>query len=67
MDTLPEDLCALIIIKCWILLRMRYVSDESCRENQNTHFMSRNFFQKSCQLRGNVEKYDRAPRPQMKI
>jgi len=27
-----------------ILLRMRNVSDKSCRENQNTHFISNNFF-----------------------
>jgi hypothetical protein len=26
----------------WILLRMRNVSDKSCRENQNTHFMFSN-------------------------
>ena len=28
----------------WILLRVRNVSDKSCRENQNTHFMFSNFF-----------------------
>jgi len=27
-----------------LLLRMRYVSDERCRENQDTHFMVNNFF-----------------------
>ena len=27
-----------------ILLRMRNVSDERCKENQNTHFMFNNFF-----------------------
>jgi hypothetical protein len=27
------------MISRWILLRMRNVSDKSCRENQNTHFM----------------------------
>jgi len=36
---------------------MRNVSDKSCTENQNTHFVLSNFFfQKSCRLRDNVEK-----------
>ena len=35
---------------------MRYVSDISCRENQNTHFVFSNFW-KLCRLRDNVEKY----------
>ena len=30
-----------------ILLRMRNVSDKSCRENQKTHFMFSNFFPKN--------------------
>jgi hypothetical protein len=38
----------------------RNVSDKSCRENQNTHFMFNNFFRKSCCLWDNVEKYGRA-------
>jgi len=29
-----------------VLLRMKTVSDKSCRENQNTHFMSNNSLQK---------------------
>ena len=28
----------------WILLRMRNISNKSCRENQNTHFMTSNIF-----------------------
>ena len=33
------------------------VSDESYRENQNTHFMYNNFFfEKSCRLRDNAKK-----------
>ena len=36
---------------------MRNVSDKSCRENQNTHFMSNNFFKKSYLLWDNVKKY----------
>ena len=44
--TLHEDLCTFMIISRWILLRTRNVSDKSCRENQNTHFMFNNFFSK---------------------
>jgi hypothetical protein len=36
---------------------MSNVSDKSCIENQNTHFVFSNFFRKSCGLRDNVEKY----------
>jgi hypothetical protein len=44
-----------------VLLRMRNVSDKSCRENQNTHFVFSKFFpRKSCRLWDNVEKYYRA-------
>ena len=41
---------------------MRNVSDKSCRENQNTHFCSVNFFffRKSCRLCDNVESYGTA-------
>jgi len=28
-----------MILSCWILLRLRSVSDKSCRENQSMHFM----------------------------
>jgi hypothetical protein len=42
-------------------LRVRNVSDESYRENQNTHFVFSNyFFFKSCLLWGNVETNCRA-------
>ena len=37
--TFHEDLCAFMIISRWILLRMRIVSDKSCRETPNTHFI----------------------------
>jgi hypothetical protein len=36
--TLFEDVCT-FMVSHWILLRMKNVSDESCRENQNIHFM----------------------------
>jgi hypothetical protein len=51
-----------MIIYRLILLRRRNVSIESCRENQNAHFVFSNFFffRKSCRLWDNVEKYGRA-------
>jgi hypothetical protein len=47
------------IISRSVLLRMRNLSDKRCRENQNAHFVSSNFFWKSCRLWENVEKYCR--------
>jgi len=41
--TLDEDQHTLFIIYRSFLLRMRKVSDERCRENQNTHFVISNF------------------------
>jgi hypothetical protein len=59
--TLHEDRYTFFIISRSILLRMRNVSDKSCRENQNTRFLFSNlFFLKSCHLWDNVEKYCRA-------
>jgi len=55
--TVHEDRCTLVIISRWILLRMRNVSDKSCRENQNTQLF---LFWKSCRLWDNLEKYGRA-------
>ena len=37
--TLHEDVCTFVIISHSVLI-MRNISDKSCRENQNTHFMS---------------------------
>ena len=42
--TLHEDRYTFFTISCSFLLRMRYVSDKSCRENQNTHFVFSNLF-----------------------
>ena len=42
--TLRENLSTFMIISCLVILRLRNVSDEICRENQNTHFMSHRFF-----------------------
>ena len=52
MDTIHEHLCTRMVI-CGPILRMRNVSDKSCRENRNIHFIL--FFFKS--FHNNVEKY----------
>ena len=39
VGTLHEGLCTFMIISCWIIHKMRNVSDKCCRENQSTHFM----------------------------
>jgi hypothetical protein len=48
-----------MVISRWILLTIRNVLDKSCRENQNTHFCSVAFLQKSFRLWDNVEKSGR--------
>ena len=45
------------IICLSVFLRMRYVSDERCRENQNTHFVFNNFFENRAFFLDNMEKY----------
>jgi hypothetical protein len=55
--TLHEDICTFMVISCWILLGMENLSDKSCRENQNTNFMFKEFFRESCRLWDHVEKY----------
>jgi hypothetical protein len=54
--TFHEDVSTFMRLSHWILLRMRNVSNKSCRENQITHFMHNNFVWKSCHLRDNVKK-----------
>jgi hypothetical protein len=39
---------------------MRNISRKSYRENQNTHFLFSNFFQKPCRLWDNMEEFGRA-------
>jgi hypothetical protein len=39
MGTLHEDLHIFMAISHWILLRVRNMSDKSCRENKNTHYV----------------------------
>ena len=43
--TLHEDQYTFLAIFRSFLLRMRNVSDKSCKENKNTHFMLCNFFE----------------------
>jgi len=42
--TLYKYLRIFMVVSCWILLRMRIVSDKSCRENINTHFAFNKLF-----------------------
>ena len=59
IGTLHKDLCTFVMSRL-ILLRMSYVSEKSCRENHETHFMCSNFiylFFKSCSFWDNMEKY----------
>ena len=44
MSTLHEDQDAFLIISRSVFLRMKTVSDKSCRGNQNTQFVFNNFF-----------------------
>jgi hypothetical protein len=44
--TLREDIHIFIISRAF-LLRMRNVSDKSCRENQSTHFVCNDFSSKN--------------------
>jgi len=49
--SLHEDQYTFFIVSRSVLLRMRNVSDKSCRENQNTQFLFNTFFfRKSCRL-----------------
>jgi len=58
--TLYDGLCTFMVISRSVRLGMRDVSDKRCRGNQNSNFLFHTFFQKSCHLRNNVEKYGRA-------
>ena len=42
--TLHEDRYTFLLVSCQTLIRMRNVSDKSCRENQDTHFVFNNKF-----------------------
>jgi len=43
MDSLHNDLSTIMIISCWIILKIRNVSNISCRVHQNTRFIFNNF------------------------
>jgi hypothetical protein len=58
-DALHEDLCLFMIVSRRILFRMRNISNKSCREHQNTHFLFSKFFRKSCRLWHHVGKRGR--------
>jgi hypothetical protein len=60
MGTLHKYLWKFVIISRSILLKKRNVSDKNFRENQDTHFIFRNFFRKSCRLWNNLEKNGKA-------
>jgi hypothetical protein len=64
--TLHEDQYTFLIISRSILLRMKNVSDKSCRENQNARFVFNNFFRKSC-LFSSEKNIAKQGRPQMTI
>jgi len=49
-----------MVISRSVLLRLRNVSDKSCRENQNSHFVFNPPPRKSLRLRDNVVKYGTA-------
>jgi hypothetical protein len=47
-----------MILRCWIILRMRHETDESC--NVEAHILSYIFFSKFFRLWGDVEKHGTA-------
>jgi hypothetical protein len=58
--TFFKDVGTFMMISCWILLRMRDVSDKSCIEIKTHILCSIIFSGKSCNWWDNVEKYCRA-------
>jgi len=51
----------MLIVSCSVILRMRNVSDKSCRENQNTNFVFSSIFPKISQFfLDNVETHSTA-------
>jgi hypothetical protein len=47
---LHENVCTFMIAHHWILLKMRNILHKICRENQNTFYIQKPLFQKSCHL-----------------
>ena len=60
--TLHVDLRTFMTVSSWILLRIRNVSDRSCKEIKTHILCSINVFRKSYRLWDNVEKYCRTRR-----
>ena len=52
-----HDVSTFLTISRSILLRMGNILDKTCGENENTHFIFRNFFRKLHRLWHNSEKY----------
>jgi len=66
--TVHEDQYTFVIISRSVLLRMRNISDESCRENRNTHFVFSNFSSKIVPFMRKCEKNIVEPdMPQMAV
>ena len=61
IGTLREDQSTFLIISHSVLLRMGNVSDKSCRENQNTHFVLVTVFPPKIVPFMNADKYGNSP------
>jgi hypothetical protein len=48
--TIHKDQYTFLILSHSVLLRMRNISDISCRENQHTHFILKELFIKNCAI-----------------
>jgi len=68
MGTLHEDQYTFLIISHSVLSRMRNISDKTCRENQNAHFIFSNCFLKNRAIYEIIGKNIVQPdRPLMKV
>ena len=54
---LHEDLSTFVTVSCWILLRMRNISDKTCRKNRSTRFVFNDLYKYNVY---NVGKYGKA-------
>ena len=67
MSNLLKNQYKFITKNCSIFLRMRKVTDKSCRQNQNINFMFETFFRKSYRFDIMCKNIVELDRPQMKI
>ena len=67
--TLHEDQCTFLIISRSVRLRMKNVSEKSCGENRNTHFVFKKsfYFRKSCRLWDNLGNFVERGRTHMTV